>query len=331
MAPEIFDEQYDESVDVYAFGMCMIEMVTKQFPYAECDNAAQIYRKITGGVRPLGFEKIEDAATKAVVDRCIRFSKTERCATHAPSIDWLIESIELSIDWLIDWLSNSWTILRGFRPMFLPYCFDIWFNDISYSTFLLSRYSVKDLLALEYFLDECDVRVEFTDRSRSVSKEDAIVPVLVRYPEKLAAKCKIGDSRAVQISLNIHEDDPDSIVGDMVRRSLIPECDNLPSVVSRQLRDRINEVKKERSWMCTGEPEKSNKAAVVVVPTLQPGTTTRPTTVLWFHWFIKFHALWLLVLKSLEDTFMKRQYVYQKEAVQYCLIPSCWVTLAPPL
>jgi WNK lysine deficient protein kinase len=78
MAPEIFDEQYDELVDVYAFGMCMIEMVTKQFPYAECDNAAQIYRKITGGVRPLGFEKIEDPATKAVVDRCIRFSKTER-------------------------------------------------------------------------------------------------------------------------------------------------------------------------------------------------------------------------------------------------------------
>lgn len=27
MAPEMYEEQYDESVDVYAFGMCLLEMV----------------------------------------------------------------------------------------------------------------------------------------------------------------------------------------------------------------------------------------------------------------------------------------------------------------
>ena len=42
MAPEMYDEQYDESVDLYAFGMAMLEMATSEFPYSECKNAAQV-------------------------------------------------------------------------------------------------------------------------------------------------------------------------------------------------------------------------------------------------------------------------------------------------
>lgn len=47
MAPEMYEEHYDEAVDVYAFGMCMLEMATTEYPYSECQNAAQIYRKVT--------------------------------------------------------------------------------------------------------------------------------------------------------------------------------------------------------------------------------------------------------------------------------------------
>ena len=47
MAPELYDEQYNEKIDIYAFGMCVLEMVTGEYPYAECQNAAQIYRKVT--------------------------------------------------------------------------------------------------------------------------------------------------------------------------------------------------------------------------------------------------------------------------------------------
>ena len=46
MAPEMYEEQYDEAVDVYAFGMCLLEMVTGEYPYAECPYPAQIYRKV---------------------------------------------------------------------------------------------------------------------------------------------------------------------------------------------------------------------------------------------------------------------------------------------
>lgn len=47
MAPEMYEERYDESVDVYAFGMCMLEMASGEYPYMECQNPAQIYRRVT--------------------------------------------------------------------------------------------------------------------------------------------------------------------------------------------------------------------------------------------------------------------------------------------
>lgn len=52
MAPEMYEEKYDESVDVYAFGMCMLEMATSEYPYSECQNAAQIYRRVTSVSHP---------------------------------------------------------------------------------------------------------------------------------------------------------------------------------------------------------------------------------------------------------------------------------------
>lgn len=47
MAPEMYEEHYDEAVDVYAFGMCMLEMASSEYPYKECTNAAQIYKRVT--------------------------------------------------------------------------------------------------------------------------------------------------------------------------------------------------------------------------------------------------------------------------------------------
>ena len=46
MAPELYEENYNELVDVYSFGMCILEMVTCDYPYSECKNAAQIYKKV---------------------------------------------------------------------------------------------------------------------------------------------------------------------------------------------------------------------------------------------------------------------------------------------
>ncbi|XP_024915297.1 serine/threonine-protein kinase WNK2-like isoform X4 [Cynoglossus semilaevis] len=78
MAPEMYEEHYDEAVDVYAFGMCMLEMATSEYPYSECQNAAQIYRKVTSGVKPASFNKVMDPEIKEVIGECICQKKEER-------------------------------------------------------------------------------------------------------------------------------------------------------------------------------------------------------------------------------------------------------------
>ncbi|CDW54962.1 protein wnk isoform l; protein wnk isoform h; pro tein wnk isoform c; protein wnk isoform b [Trichuris trichiura] len=91
MAPEMYEENYDESVDVYAFGMCMLEMITGEYPYSECQFPVQIYKKVTQarsgqccrcvkGVKPQCFEKIPSSnpEIREIIDRCTRPRREER-------------------------------------------------------------------------------------------------------------------------------------------------------------------------------------------------------------------------------------------------------------
>lgn len=63
MAPELYEEKYDEKVDVYSFGMCMLELATMEYPYCECRNAAQIYKKVTQVGMHAGDVLFSDAST----------------------------------------------------------------------------------------------------------------------------------------------------------------------------------------------------------------------------------------------------------------------------
>ncbi|MBA0788606.1 hypothetical protein Gotri_025925 [Gossypium trilobum] len=47
MALELYEEEYNELIDIYSFGMCMLEMLTSEYPYSKCSNPAQIYEKVT--------------------------------------------------------------------------------------------------------------------------------------------------------------------------------------------------------------------------------------------------------------------------------------------
>ncbi|CDW81608.1 mitogen activated protein kinase family [Stylonychia lemnae] len=71
MAPELYEECYGTSVDIYAFGMCMLEMITLERPYKECQNPAQIYNKVIQGIRPQALERIEDEEIKEFILQCL--------------------------------------------------------------------------------------------------------------------------------------------------------------------------------------------------------------------------------------------------------------------
>ncbi|TPX35010.1 hypothetical protein SmJEL517_g02467 [Synchytrium microbalum] len=78
MAPELYDEHYDEKVDIYSFGMVILEIVTKEYPYSECTNQPQIYRKVMQGIKPAALSKVLDEETRRFIDVCIQSDPKKR-------------------------------------------------------------------------------------------------------------------------------------------------------------------------------------------------------------------------------------------------------------
>ncbi|KAF1802516.1 kinase-like domain-containing protein [Mucor lusitanicus] len=72
MAPEMYEEKgYNEKVDIYAFGMCLLEMVTGEYPYNECTNAAQVFKKVTQTIRPECLSRVQDPEVLALINNCL--------------------------------------------------------------------------------------------------------------------------------------------------------------------------------------------------------------------------------------------------------------------
>jgi serine/threonine protein kinase len=72
MAPEMYEEQgYNEAVDIYAFGMCLLEMATGEYPYSECKNAAQIYKRVSQGIKPECLSRIKDEELLHLIMGCL--------------------------------------------------------------------------------------------------------------------------------------------------------------------------------------------------------------------------------------------------------------------
>ncbi|RYQ90860.1 hypothetical protein Ahy_B09g096822 isoform G [Arachis hypogaea] len=71
MAPEVYEEAYNELVDIYSFGMCILEMVTFEYPYSECTHPAQIYKKVISGKKPDALYKVKDPEVREFVEKCL--------------------------------------------------------------------------------------------------------------------------------------------------------------------------------------------------------------------------------------------------------------------
>jgi len=77
MAPEIYDEHYGIEVDIYAFGMCLLEMISHKPPYSECAGPGQIYKRVVSGTKPKAVERIHNCELKRIVKACL---ETDACA-----------------------------------------------------------------------------------------------------------------------------------------------------------------------------------------------------------------------------------------------------------
>ncbi|CAD7952311.1 unnamed protein product, partial [Amoebophrya sp. A120] len=72
MAPELYDERYGTPVDIYAFGMCLVELTSRQFPFVECQTTMQVYNKVMKGEQPRVVELIKDPNLKDLIQKCLQ-------------------------------------------------------------------------------------------------------------------------------------------------------------------------------------------------------------------------------------------------------------------
>ncbi|KAJ0036811.1 hypothetical protein NQD34_005488 [Periophthalmus magnuspinnatus] len=186
MAPEMYEEHYDESVDVYAFGMCMLEMATSEYPYSECQNAAQIYRKVTSGIKPASFDKVNDPEIKEIIEGCIRQNKSQRQ------------------DFINDQIYS------------VPSCA----SDLMCLFFC--RLSIKDLLNHAFFGEDTGVRVELAEEDTGL-QDCLALRIWVEEPKKLKGKHK--DNEAIEFSYDLENDSAEEVALEMVKSGFFHESD----------------------------------------------------------------------------------------------------------
>ncbi|KAJ1253819.1 hypothetical protein BS78_K178000 [Paspalum vaginatum] len=71
MAPELYTGNYNELVDIYAFGMCMLELVTCEYPYSECQGIGHIFKRVSEGKKPAALYKVKDAEVRSFIENCL--------------------------------------------------------------------------------------------------------------------------------------------------------------------------------------------------------------------------------------------------------------------
>ena len=77
MAPEMYTEQYTNAVDMWSFGLCMLEMIRGKRPYHECENVAQVFKKVSQGMLP-DMTNIDDFVLEDAIKRCLQLEATQR-------------------------------------------------------------------------------------------------------------------------------------------------------------------------------------------------------------------------------------------------------------
>jgi len=102
MAPEMYEEKYNTKVDIYAFGMCLLQMVTKKYPYQECHTLHQVYKKVTRRELPAVLKTVISKSVKEYILNCCHFEQE-----HRPTAGQLLQHPFLNLQYPNDDLSCS--------------------------------------------------------------------------------------------------------------------------------------------------------------------------------------------------------------------------------
>ncbi|XP_048445481.1 probable serine/threonine-protein kinase WNK3 isoform X1 [Pyrus x bretschneideri] len=204
MAPELYEEEYNELVDIYAFGMCMLELVTFEYPYVECSNAAQIFKKVTSGVKPASLAKVTDPGVKAFIEKCI-----VKVSERLPAKELLMDPFLQSDD-------DRESITRSLRPT--HYSGKVSFLSSAQRLFV-SFSSHCDMLDAEGSSDQIDIETKDMDPSHEINRDFSVQGQ--RKDDTIFLKLRIADStghfRNIHFPFDIGEDTAIAVASEMVQ------------------------------------------------------------------------------------------------------------------
>ena len=246
MAPELYDEEYDEKVDVYAFGMCLLEMVSKEYPYSECANQAQIYKRVTQGIKPEALKKIEDYQLRSIVDACLDSNPDHRPTAAAllelpfwkvtdtpilgpqrmsPSEKWIKPAIE------------SLMLTSSVQPTSTPSSRQSSLHSPSVHTLSKNVFPIKPVVNGMSPLSHGNVELVRQDDEKTLI---------------LKLSCRIAGStrnQAVKFPFILGADTSEEVVAEMIREEVLAEADkdvvvkNVQSIIDRVISgERISDI-----------------------------------------------------------------------------------------
>ena len=94
IAPELFDAKpLTTSADIYSFGMCVLEMITQEEPYKECQcSHAKIRTKATSGQPPSSLSRITQPLARNFIEACLVHQQERPSASNLLNHPFLAES-----------------------------------------------------------------------------------------------------------------------------------------------------------------------------------------------------------------------------------------------
>ncbi|KAJ9443669.1 Serine/threonine-protein kinase fray2 [Diplonema papillatum] len=78
LAPEQYEDDFDHKVDVYAFGLLLLEMLTAKQPYLEARNPMKLVLLKTKGTMPASLSLVTDTAFKDLITSCLSPAPLDR-------------------------------------------------------------------------------------------------------------------------------------------------------------------------------------------------------------------------------------------------------------